>query len=574
MRLALRIAALAIAVAGLADPAIARRPRAPLSMDFRLPAASDPGFATAEAIRKEIEAALPSHVSVHGGAAPDALVAIGDTDVIEPGSARVFALPLAVASPDTSITEVDVPAKTRTGQSITVTASVHASGAAGRKSSVALEFRGAILGSIDHTWGADDEKFDARLPFVPPGAGSHRLRVRVSTDGVPTSIADALAVVRDQPLRVLVYEPRPSWPAAFIRRSLESDPLFDVASTARTSQRSETMVGEAPRSVGTLDLDRFEAVIAGAPEELRPVELDALNAFVTERGGTLVLVPDRQVTGAVRGRFDLPLAEEVLLEKPAAIEGGGVSLEASELLLLPPSGVGAEPIATIRRGTAMQPVVATFDRGQGRVVFSGALDAWRYRAAAAPFAAFWRALVADAAVTARPRLAVDLTPNIAREGDRLVVSVSVRATELERRAATIRVPAVSAAIVASSGQEEMIRLWPGPRLGSFVGRLRAPIAGQYTVSASLNGITSAVPLLVGEDVVRASHGSNQAAAFAARATDGAVVSSPSELVRELATIDTGTSERMSRPMRSGWWILPFSLMLCAEWTSRRRVGLR
>jgi hypothetical protein len=28
------------------------------------------------------------------------------------------------------------------------------------------------------------------------------------------------------------------------------------------------------------------------------------------------------------------------------------------------------------------------------------------------------------------------------------------------------------------------------------------------------------------------------------------------------------------PMRSGWWMLPFAVLLAAEWWLRRRVGLR
>jgi hypothetical protein len=29
----------------------------------------------------------------------------------------------------------------------------------------------------------------------------------------------------------------------------------------------------------------------------------------------------------------------------------------------------------------------------------------------------------------------------------------------------------------------------------------------------------------------------------------------------------------SHPMRSGWWIVPFALLLGFEWWSRRRAGL-
>ena len=63
-------------------------------------------------------------------------------------------------------------------------------------------------------------------------------------------------------------------------------------------------------------------------------------------------------------------------------------------------------------------------------------------------------------------------------------------------------------------------------------------------------------------------------AYAAVATGGAVAMDPDEVARLAKKIDTGVEERTTYPMRSWWWMLPFTGLLCVEWTVRRRSGLK
>ena len=46
------------------------------------------------------------------------------------------------------------------------------------------------------------------------------------------------------------------------------------------------------------------------------------------------------------------------------------------------------------------------------------------------------------------------------------------------------------------------------------------------------------------------------------------------LIERLHQMDLPVMNNRVHPMRSGWWILPFAGLLAAEWTIRRRKGLR
>ena len=132
-----------------------------------------------------------------------------------------------------------------------------------------------------------------------------------------------------------MIEPRPSWPAGFVRRELENDPAFRVASILRTSTDVATRAGESPRAVTLDQLLPFEVVIAGAPEELRAAEVDALRRFAELRGGTVVLLPDRRPSGAYAELLPGTAAEQLLAE-PRLLEPAGIP--ASEIVSVPAGG--------------------------------------------------------------------------------------------------------------------------------------------------------------------------------------------------------------------------------------------
>jgi hypothetical protein len=588
MRLLLRVAAIAIAIAGVVDPAIARRATAPLAVDILMPRESEPDHGRAVRIRKQVAAVLEGRAVLDGANVPDALIAIGPAVLADVPGVPLFTVPL-VTTPSLSIQGAHVPAGLH-GQSAPVDVTLRGIGLAGRTTSVVLSRSGTAVDRITHRWKADDERVETRLGFVPAAPGLHRVRVTADTSGLEDpATADVAVAIRDRRLRVLAYEPRPSWPLAFVRRSLEADALFDVTATVRTTNRSATTSAGAPASLSAVQADRFDAILVGAPEALTDADTRALDAFVSRRGGTLILLPDRPFTAPVGRRFGLPAFDEVVLEGPLALQPPGPLLRASELLLPPPAGYGFEAVRVVRHGDRDRAVMISVLRGEGRLIVSGALDAWRYRADAdASFDMFWRGLVADAAAAAPPRLAVTIEPSVVRPGDDLTVSVTLRPTELTAERGVIEVPAVEAELVATGGNVQKdprtlgpsdprtlgVRLWPDVTPGVYTARLQAPRAGEYALSVRAAGTSADAPLLVAGDVVHPASTGSRAANWAVETSGGAVVTDVEDLAGRITALDASVTERRTRPMRSPWWIVPFAGLLCAEWALRRRVGER
>jgi hypothetical protein len=425
-----------------------------------------------------------------------------------------------------------------------------------------------------HEWTSDDESFEAAFTFAPTVTGAHRIRLVAETEGARAALADTLINVRDQALRVLVYEARPTWPATFVRRTLAADAMFEVAATSRSSRPAATIAGGAPPRLDALSADRYDAVVVGALDELRPEDLRALDRFASDRGGTVVLVPDRRIPAAVSRAFDLPEAEETLLQRPIAVRQAAAPVRASELLLLTADD-RATTIAVVPHGGGIRPVVAAFQRGEGQVVVSGLLDAWRFRGDSnAAFDTFWRSLVADAALAARPPVELRLSPATARPGDIVHVALQIRPSEFQEERNLVTVGTVAAELAGTDGTRETIRLWPGVRAGLFEGTIPAPAPGGYTVRATHGKSSVEVPLIAADDVVGVATDTQAALAHRAAMTGGAVAASADAAARALEAMEAGTIQRTARPMRSPWWILPFATLLCAEWTLRRRAGMR
>lgn len=573
MRLVLRALAVGIAFAGLIDPALARRAPAPLAVEVRLPEPSHPGFARADALGRELLAASGETIVVDGWREPQAIVAIGDAEIDPAPGAPVFYIPVDVPPPAITIRSFEAPPWSPPGQAVEVTGRLAARGMAGQRTTIALHLHGAPVATVVHEWTSDDEVFDARLAFAPTATGAQRVTLvaHAGTGGDP--VADALIKVRDQPLRVLAFDARPTWPVTFARRSLEADGMFEVAATSRSSRPVATIAGGAPGVLGALDVNRYDAVLVGALDELSSPELRALDRFVSERGGTLVLAPDRRIPAAVARQLGLPDAREVLLDRPVELQGAA-GVRASELLLLP-HDARASVIASAPQAGGARPAVALFHRGEGQIIVCGLMDAWRFRGDdGGVFDDFWRSLMAGAALASRPPIDLRIERAVARPGDSIEVTVQLRPGDVKASGGAVATEAVEASLITGDGRQEMIRLWPGARAGLFEGRIHAPAAGGHTVRAAAGGSSVEAPLLTADDVVQPARARAAAWRHAAAAPGGAVVASPEDARRALAARPAGEIDETVRPMRSPWWIVPFAGLLCAEWTLRRRSGLK
>jgi hypothetical protein len=465
---------------------------------------------------------------------------------------------------------------------------------AGKASRIVLEQRGVEIARAEHRWKKDAERFDARLHYTPPSSGTSTVTLRVLPfDGeavVTDNAVDLRLAVSDRRLNVLVHEPRPSWNAAFVRRSLEQDPSFDVSTIVQTTSLSGGLAvraGSPPTALTAAALSAFDAVLIGAPEELRPSEIEALRTFARIRGGAVVFLPDRRPAGRylelIPSAKSDPSAkfDEVLVDSAIAIQSiAGAPLRASEIAVYRESPPGASVLASMELSTdrGTRPVVLEWPVGAGRIVFSGALDAWRFRAAQDDgFGRFWRSRIAEAAAAAPARLEASITPGVPRPGQDVTIRARIRPTELEYSADGTQTPAVRARLVGAGGRDELVRLWPTAELGVFEGRLEAPSSGTYDLQVSTaTGASADEVVTVGVDTRDGvnSDESERTLRLIAASTGGVAVeaSDLTPLERHLRGLTKGEVERAIRPARSMATLLLFVGLLAAEWTIRRRRG--
>jgi hypothetical protein len=233
------------------------------------------------------------------------------------------------------------------------------------------------------------------------------------------------------------------------------------------------------------------------------------------------------------------------------------------------------PLATTPPGD--RTAVAWWPLGAGRILFSGALDAWRHRAADADgFATFWRTTIAAAAIAAPARVNVTIDPLVVQRGTRARLRVSLRGTEFDDRNASVTIPAARAELIASDGSAEIVRLWPSSEVGVYDAAIEPARVGRYSVRVSAAGSSADAVFLVSDDVAIGSPDDRDVLAAIAAATGGrgADLTDLSPIVEHLRAAQRPRVVAQVHPLRSPWWILPFAGALCLEWALRRRGGLR
>ena len=336
MTRALRAVAILIAIAGAIDPAVAVTRPQPVRVDFKI--SSSP---SALAVRDRLIRDLGETIAVDTGEPADAVVMIGEPrDVATPrrGATVSFVSLVPAAARNVRLIAASAPDAVLVGQDAIVTAEFEATAMAGASSTIELEQDGLRLAATEHRWTSERERFTATLRYAPPAAGFVKVSVAArSTTREATDEDNAVDLpfrASARTLRVAVYEPRPSWAAGFVRRALESDPVFATASLVRPSRGPVVTAGVRLTALSAAALADFDAVVVGAPEELTASEVAALTTFCETRGGSVVFLPDRRPSGLYAAVVSSAGFDEALLDKPVALAGDGpIELSASELAL-------------------------------------------------------------------------------------------------------------------------------------------------------------------------------------------------------------------------------------------------
>ena len=467
-------------------------------------------------------------------------------------------------------------------------------GVAGQRTEIRVADTAAIVGSAVVEWKSDGVQ-SIDVPWWPLAPGPRTLRVEAMPTGGESALYDnALAAGVDvgaERLPVLVFDARSSWGSTFVRRALEDDARFLVEHRARLAPA--ITAGTANGRLDVRALDATAVLIVGGPDALTANEVDLIERFVRVRGGTLILLPERAPSGHVARLFAGEWSERLIAE-PRQVG----SLKATELLVYPPKGGHHRDMVILAAADA--PVIVATPAGAGRIVVSGAMDAWRYRDDdAGAFDRFWRSVVAEGAAAGAP-LRLEFDNAIGAPGSRQTFTVRYRAMTL---ASTIEANAVarcdppsrpsgdgppsqpsgggppSRPSAASADRAETIRLWPAGSPAVLRGEL--PMAGSSgcTVEVTVNDRRVIGGMAVSSARSRPAENTLAQLERQARASGGVVIGlRPSGATAQQAVAElvqpTGTEAVAAdvHPMRSVWWLWPFVGCLSAEWWLRRRTG--
>ena len=428
----------------------------------------------------------------------------------------------------------------------------------------------ALVGEATHRWPAAGSEYPiaATVPveWIPLAPGPRRLRVTaaaIDAAGDATEAEAETAVdVRAGTTAVAIYEPETTWMGTFVRRALEADARLIVRGRVQVAPTVAVARGDAP----TLRRDALEdvaAVIVTAPDRLTVSDVELLERYARVRGGSVVLLPDRELAGPVTR-----ITPRATLAPHEAEPQTVGPLRARDLITFPRTET---PGLTVLESAGDRPVIVTRAIGRGRIIVSGALDAWRYRDGGG-FGRFWSSLIADAASAAGPPVTVALDRSLLEPGEETTVRVEWRTID------EIGPELTTEASIDCQGERRPIRLWPEGRRGSFIGTIEAGRAGPCVVMATAgNPPRRATAAFAVSPGVRRPVPGARAFAGAIAAHGGIVVSDGEEallVARAHELLPVRHQRRDTRPMQSPWWILPFTACLGAEWALRRRAGLR
>lgn len=424
-----------------------------------------------------------------------------------------------------------------------------------RRASVRVTDGEAVIGTMAVELKAG-EITTVDVPWWPIAPGARVLRIAAIADGADgaafDNAIDVPVTVENGRMRVLVFDPRPSWSSTFVRRALEDDPRFLVDHRARVAPAISA--GTATGRLDVAALDRVAVVVVGAPDALTAPDVELLDRFVRIRGGGVVLLPERMPSGPARPLFTGEWVEQLRGEP----EGVG-ALRATELL---------RPRAMAFGSVAISPVIVATPAGNGRIVISGAMDAWRYRDAEAEpgaFDRFWTSLAAEMAELGE-QVRIEIDAPLAAPGSRVPFTVRYRAMSM---------PAMlEAAAVARCDGAHAIRLWPSG-LGTFRGEL--PVGAEScAVDVAIDHVIQTASVAVAERPARGVAATITKLARAARVSGGAVTDEDNlQPIRDWNEIDRDAAAAASWfPMRSPWWLVPFVACVSIEWWLRRRNRLK
>ena len=569
---ALRVVAFAIAVLAVADPAVtSSRSSRPLVAVVQADPGSDRQLA--DRVARELDTRFTVVRQPLSTAAGTVLVGDALPDEASVFAPTVMAILPARQAPSVTIVGVRSPSVSPVNARSPVEVQVEVSGARDRRVTVELLDGNVLVDRDTQSVKTDDAVLSATMTWTPAVSGSSSLLVRTAIDNAAVGDSASLVVdARDARYLVLFFDPRASWQSTFVRRAVEGDPRFAVSHRVVTSRGLANTGGGAPPSLRDAGaLTAYSTIVVSAPEQLTEGDVAGLDAFMRTRAGRVVLLMDRRTTGPIdrlTGGSDWRAAQ-----LPRASSLG--ELQAREIAWPNTVPVGATVVATsVARDSTRRAVIWSVPVGAGRLLVSGALDAWHYRdPASSSFDQFWTNTIAELSAGAPDAIDIEVSRRSVAPGESVAINATVLATALS--SSTDR-SADAAALLVSGTDSTLVRLWPTPMPGKFAGSIRAPQnPGTYQLIVSSGTARTTTPIVVDRAARAAARDDHALVEMFAASRGGTAV--PESRLRELPSLLSAALPTVSRvetwhPMRSAWWIVPFALLLGAEWWWRRRRG--
>lgn len=538
---------------------------------------------------------------------------------------------VGITSPrDIIVANIFAPDVTFVRDEATATVRVRSQGLVGQAARLKLQLGGATVAERELLFGADGEQV-IPMTFTPQNQGQFELTASIEPRDDETVRENNAAThqlrVVDSRIRVLLADQSPRWEFRYLQAMLMRDRRVDlrcflVESDPAIARGTNTpYIDSFPARQD--DVAKYDLVIFGDidPRKLTPGQLETVSYFVSELGGSFVLLAGRKFAPHAYRRtvldrmlpveFDPPLvtATEPVFDKPVKLEltaGGRANLmmrlsdrdeeslavwkqlppvywvakvsrpkPAAEVLLVDP-----DPGKESRFGK--MPVVAMQQYGQGQVMYVGTDNTWRWRKNSGDFyhTAFWGQIVQRMAMlhvlggSRRTRLSTDRKTYVT--GERVQVFARLQTAGAEPLAE----PTVKGIYGLRSGgpQTEVVLRATPDHPGLYRGEFLAPLAGQYQffteqdLDAPVDFTVTEPKFEFGETAM------NEPLLRDLATTSGGAFFREEDLFKLPDTIAAKT-ERVKSPLEIELWSSPFYfilllLVLTAEWVLRKLSHLK
>jgi uncharacterized membrane protein len=436
--------------------------------------------------------------------------------------------------------------------------------------------------------------------------------------------------------RILVLEGAPAFEHSFLKRALALDPGLEIDSVTRKGKNEAgqpTFFVQAAAGRGASltsgfpatreELFAYDAIIVANVEAdfFTRAQLAMASDFVSERGGGLLVMGGRSFQQ--QGLNGTPLEDALPVElndRRGVVRTalGGSAMPANKLVLTPegethpvmrlgdtpdqtrriwaglPALASTSPVGAPRPGATVlavaaaaggvSPLIAVQRFGQGRsMVFAGEAS-WRWKMMVAStdrsYEMFWRHALRWLAGAAPDPVAITV-PDAPESGDSLAIDIDARDSEF----APVRDASVDAALTPPGGTAEPLAVKRGDPAGArFTATFRPERAGLYRVDADASrggqplGSAQRWMYVDGTDREFADPRLNEALLRRLAAASGGQYVRAADASQIVSLIKKGLPQGGAPEHRDLWhepWVfVSLIALLAAEWTLRRRWGLR